>query len=193
MTPHDYALIAQEAYTASPDIGAADSASRAIFRYTPDGLCVAFPGTDNFASWMADLDVLTVSVPGAGEIHRGFWEAWGVIAPKIVPLVGDQPVTFVGHSLGAALAICAAVELTVSGHKGVSVYGFEPPRVSPATGVRTLLVGVPIYLTRNGHDVVPDVPLDWQHAADLTPIGKAIYPFPNVADHMLANIIAALS
>ena len=47
MTPLDAAAIAQEAYIAAPDIGKADSASRAIVRTTAEGLVVAFPGSDN--------------------------------------------------------------------------------------------------------------------------------------------------
>lgn len=54
MTPRDFALLAQEAYSAKPDIGKADSASRAIVRQTAGGL--------------------------VGQVHHGFWKAWGAIA-----------------------------------------------------------------------------------------------------------------
>lgn len=192
MTPRDFALIAQEAYTAVPDIGKADSASRAIVRQTAAGLVVAFPGTDNVWSWIADLDILTVNVPGAGHVHRGFWEAWEAMAAEVVAVIGGQPVTLVGHSLGAALAICAAVSLTLSGKPPAAVYGFEPPRVSAGAGVRTLLAKVPVTLTRNGLDVVPDLPPELDHAAALKEIGRASMPIPNVPDHMLDRVIPAL-
>ena len=81
MTPRDFALLAQEAYFAKPDIGKADSASRAIVRHTADGLVVAFPGTDNVACWLADLDIHQIPVEGAGNVHAGFWRAWQTIAP----------------------------------------------------------------------------------------------------------------
>lgn len=193
MTPRDFALLAQEAYSAVPDIGKADSASRAIVRTTTAGLCVAFPGTDNKDCWGADFSFEPVDVAGAGKIHSGFWSAWTAIAPSVLKVIGEQPVTLVGHSLGAALAVCAAVALTLSGKPPVAVYGFEPPRVSPDLSVRTLLAKVPVHLYRNGNDLVTDLPPDWQHAALLMPIGKPALPFPNIRDHMLARVIVALA
>lgn len=193
MTPHDFALLAREAYTAAPDIGVADSASRAIVRHTPAGLVVAFPGTDNVASWLADLDVLPIDVAGVGLVHRGFWGAWSAIAPAVVAAIGAQPVTLVGHSLGAALAICAAAVLTSAGRPPAAVYGFEPPRVAAGPRLALLLAGVPVRLFKNGNDVVPDVPPGWQHAALLTHIGAPALPFANIEDHAIERVIAALA
>lgn len=193
MTPRDYALLAQEAYSAAPDIGKADSASRAIVRTTADGLCVAFPGTDNLDCWGADFDVVPVTVPGIGAVHQGFWGAWQAIAPSVIAAIGDKPVTLVGHSLGASIAILAAASLTLAGKPPVAVFGYEPPRVSPDIGVRTLLAKVPVHLYKNGLDLVPDVPPGWQHAALLTHVGKPALPFPNVVDHAIARVIQALS
>lgn len=193
MTPRDYALLAQEAYTAVPDIGKADSASRAIVRTTDDGLCVAFPGSDNVQCWLTDFDVIPISVPGAGEVHKGFWNAWQAIASDVVDAIGDQPVTFVGHSLGAAIAICAAVSLALAGKPVISVYGFEPPRVSPGLGVRNALSSIALHLYRNGLDLVPDVPPNWQHAAILIHVGTPLLPFPNTLDHQIGRVILALS
>jgi triacylglycerol lipase len=193
MIAHDFALLAQEAYTAAPDIGKADSASRAIVRTTAGGLCVAFPGSNDLACWLADLDALTVSVPSAGEIHRGFWDAWQAIAPAVLAAIGDKPVTLVGHSLGGAIAICAAVSLTLAGKPPAAVYCFEPPRVNPGVEVAAVLRCVPVSLYKNGNDIVPDLPLEWQHAAPLIRIGKAAMPFANVEDHELARVIEALA
>ncbi|ACR28729.1 lipase family protein [Burkholderia glumae] len=193
MTPHDFALLAREAYTAAPDIGVADSASRAIVRHTAGGLVVAFPGTDNVASWLADLDVLPIDVAGVGLVHRGFWDAWSAIAPAVAEAIGAQPVTLVGHSLGAALAICAAAALTSAGRATAAVYGFEPPRVAAGPRLALLLAGVPVHLFKNGNDVVPDVPPGWHHVALLTHIGAPVLPFPNVEDHAIDRVIAALA
>lgn len=193
MTPHDYALLAQEAYSATPDIGKADSASRAIVRTTAAGLCVAFPGTDNADCWGADFDIEPIDVPGVGKFHGGFWQAWKAISVPVLAAIKGQPVTLVGHSLGSAIAIAAAVEMTISGNPPVAVFGFEPPRVSPDLGVRTLLAKVPVHLYKNGLDIVPDVPIGWHHAALLTHIGKPALPFPNVQDHAIARVIQALA
>lgn len=192
MQPRDYALLAQEAYTAAPDIGVADSASRAIVRNTADGLCIAFPGTDNADCWGADFDVVPVAIPGVGVVHRGFWQAWQAISAPVLAAIGDQPVTLSGHSLGAAIAILAAASLTVAGKTVAAVYAFEPPRVSPDLTVRTLLAKVPVHLYKNGNDLVTDVPPGWQHAGLLTHVGVPALPFPNIRDHMLGRVINAL-
>ncbi|SDR37846.1 Lipase (class 3) [Paraburkholderia fungorum] len=191
MTPRDFALLAQEAYAATPDIGVADSASRAIVRHTADGLCIAFPGTDNLDCWGADFDVAPITVPGIGVVHRGFWQSWQAIAAQVITTIGDQPVTLVGHSLGAAIAILAAASMTVAGNPPVAVYAFEPPRISPDLAVRTLLVKVPLHLYKNGNDLVTDVPPGWQHAGLLTHIGTPALPFSNIRDHAISRVINA--
>ncbi|HEX8894391.1 MAG TPA: lipase family protein [Terriglobales bacterium] len=193
MNAHDYALIAQEAYSAKPDIGDADSASRAIVRHTAAGLVIAFPGTDNIDCWGADFDLEPVDVPGAGKVHGGFWRAWEAIKVPVLAAINGSPVTLVGHSLGAAISICAAAEMTISGNPPAAVFGFEPPRVSPDISIRTLLAKVPVHLYRNGNDIVPDVPPGWNHAGLLTHIGKPALPWPNVRDHAIARVIEALA
>lgn len=193
MTPREFALLAQEAYTATPDIGKADSASRAIVRQTAAGLVVAFRGSDNEPSWETDFDIETVDVPGAGKFHAGFWNAWRLIATDVLAAIDGRPVTFVGHSLGAALCIAAALDTTISGNPPAAVYGFEPPRVSPDMSARVALRAVDVKLYRNGLDIVPTVPLDWRHAAPLIRIGKPALPIVNTIDHQLERVIEALA
>nr|WP_217709305.1 lipase family protein [Paraburkholderia atlantica] len=189
----DAAKIASEAYTAAPDIGVEESASRAIVRHTDAGLVIAFPGSDNGACWEADFDVLPVAVPGAGQVHSGFLNAWRAISVPVLAAVAGQPVTLIGHSLGAAIALMAAMDMTISGNPPAAVYAFETPRVSPDLTLRTLLADVPLHLFKNGLDIVPDVPFGWQHPGMLTHIGKPQLPFPNVLDHSIQRVIAALT
>jgi triacylglycerol lipase len=188
MTPRDYAALAQEAYTAPPDIGIADSASRAIVRTTADGLCVAFPGSNDLDCWLADLDAIPVSVPGMGDVHAGFWGAWSAIAPQVIAAIGDKPVTLVGHSLGASLSLIAAAALTLAGKPPVAVWAFEPARVSYDLTIRNLLAKVPLHLYRNGNDLVTNLPPGGVHPGLLTHIGPALLPFVNAQDHLLPNV-----
>jgi pimeloyl-ACP methyl ester carboxylesterase len=192
LTPRDFALLAQEAYSAKPDIGKADSASRAIVRQTAAGLVVAFPGTDNLDCVAADLDAHPIDVIGIGQVHHGFWKAWGAIAVDVLAAIDGRPVTLVGHSLGAAIAIMAAAAMVVGGNPPVAIYGFEPPRVSTNGSVAAVLAAVPLNLYKNGNDIVPDLPIDWQHAGPIRQVGRAAFPFPNVVDHAIARVIAAL-
>lgn len=191
MTPLDYALIAQEAYTAAPDIGVAASASRAIVRHTPAGLVVAFPGTNNLPCVETDLNIETINVPTAGGVHKGFWLAWQAISIDVLAAINGQPVTLVGHSLGAAIALMAALDMTISGNPPAAVYGFEPPRLSPGCGPRVVLARVPLWLYKNGGDPVPDLPWGWKHWAALEFIGTP--SLPNPQDHYIARVIASLT
>ncbi|MEM5400873.1 lipase family protein [Paraburkholderia unamae] len=192
MTPYDYGLLAQEAYTSKPDIGVEDSASRAIVRQTAAGLVVAFPGTNNIPCWVADLDGMTTFVSGAGELHKGFWDAWQAIAPAVKAAVAGRPVTFVGHSLGAAIAQMAALDFVIAGTPPRAVYGFEPPRICTTAAARAALSHVPVYLYHNGKDLVPEVPIGFQHGAYPEDIGTPCWPIPNISDHMMARVLKAL-
>lgn len=192
MTPRDFALLAQEAYSAPPDIGVADSASRAIVRQTADGLCITFRGTDDLASFAADFDIAPLDVPGVGTVYSGFWRAWEAMELDVLAAAAGQPVTLCGHSLGAALALCAAAAMVVGGNPPAAVYGFEPPRVGVDMGIRTVLASVELHLYVNGNDLVPDLPPGGQHAGLLTHIGKPAMLLPNIVDHQIARVIDAL-
>lgn len=193
MSPHDYALLAQEAYSAAPDIGKADSASRAIVRQTPGGLVVAFPGTDNAACLVSDFDIAPIEVPGIGRVYRGFWNAWDAISVPVLAAIAGRPVTLVGHSLGSSIALMAAAAMTAGGNPPVHVYGFEPPRVGVDLGVRTLLAKVPVFLFKNGNDLIVDLPPGGHHAALLKHGGVPLFPLPNLADHALTRVLLALA
>jgi triacylglycerol lipase len=188
MTPRDYAALAQAAYDDPPDIGKADSASRAIVRQTAGGLVVAFPGSNNIPSWIADLNALPKSVPGMGSVHAGFHDAWEAIAAQVVAAIADRPVTLVGHSLGGSISLLAAAALTLVGKPPVAVWAFEPARVSYDLTIRNLLAKVPLHLFRNGLDIVPNLPPGGVHPGLLTHIGPALLPIVNVQDHLLPRV-----
>jgi len=192
MTPRDFALLAQEAYTAAPDIGKADSASRAIVRQTAAGLVIAFRGSDNDACWAADFDAFPMDVDGVGKLHRGIWRAWEDMSDAVLAAIDGKPVTLVGHSLGGALALMCTIQMVVSGNAPAAVWGFEPPRISPGPEFGPLLAHVPITLYRNGNDIVPMLPEDWYLPVSLTSIGTPEVPFDNPFDHKLERVIAAL-
>jgi triacylglycerol lipase len=197
MNPVGYALLAQEAYSAEPDIGSAFSSSRAICRQVDDGFCVTFRGSDNDASWATNFDILTLDDTLVGKVHKGFWEAWQVIAEQVKQACADakSPIILCGHSLGAALAILAAADFARSGIPVKALYGFEPPCVSPQSNIREIISKTPYWLYRNGSDPVPDVPQFWSQSGDLIHLG---HPAPfldlkeDIEDHLLTSVIPAL-
>lgn len=193
MKPADYALLAARAYSEPPTYGLACSAARAVD--FGSGV-VGFPGTNNLACWLADLDAEVVDVPGMGRLHAGFWRAFQSILDPLMAKLDVQ--VCVGHSEGAALALLYAAQLCIAGKPPREVYAFEPPRVSACGTLAALFAarGVSLMLTQCGNDVVPDVPRllqPWQHAAPLHQIGRPALPFPNVEDHLMGRVLAALT
>lgn len=192
MNARDYAMLAQEAYSAPHDIGNGNGPSCAIVRDVADGRVIAFPGTDSVADLLADFDVKPDPVPFLGHVHGGFWNAYQAIQQEVTNAVAGNPVIFVGHSLGAALAIVAAASFVANGNPVKAVWGFAPPRVSPDASISSVLAGTHMNLYRNGNDAVPAVPPMWPQSGSLIQIGKASLPFINLKDHSLSRYIAAL-
>lgn len=187
MNPVDYAILAKRAYTDAPTVGEANSASR-MHTY---GLAHVFRGSDDAASWAHDFNVRTTDIPGLGKLHAGFWDALATILPACLAL--PAPKAIVGHSLGAAMAIIYAGVWALQGVI-VPVYAFEPPRICGDDVLSYLLKNkqVPFYATRNGRDVVTQVPTFLTLPGPLTEIGTPLHSFDNADDHDIDRVIAAL-
>lgn len=187
MNPVDFAILAKRAYTDAPTIGQADSASR-MHVY---GLAHVFRGSDDAASWRHDFSIATIDIPGLGKLHSGFWSALAAILPACLAL--PAPKAIVGHSLGAAMAIIYAAVLAQIGTI-VPVYAFEPPRLCGDTVMAQLLKDrqVPFFATRNGNDVVTQVPSGLTLPGPISQIGHASFPMANITDHSIDRVIDAL-
>lgn len=188
MKPVDYALLAKRAYTDAPTVGQPDSASR--MHVYGDVHC--FRGSDDLASFIADADCDVIAVEGLGKLHKGFYGALAAILPQCLAL--PRPSAVAGHSLGAAMAIIYAAVLAQLVHV-VPVYAFEPPRLC---GDDTLAhvyrdFAIPFFGTRNGLDIVTQVPPELSHARPLTPIGTASFSLDNLTDHGIGRVIEALA
>lgn len=192
MTPLDAARLANRSYSDTPTFGKADGSGRAVVY----DRAVAFPGTDNVATFLADLDAVAIRVNGLGSVHCGFNDAWKEVAGPVLAL---KSVNFViGHSLGGAIALLCAASLCLAGTPPKVVYAFEPPHVSQDDTIAKLLKakGVEVHIFRCGQDIVPLVPRllgAWQHPAPVTAIGKAKHAFPNIDDHLMTSVLAALA
>ena len=197
MTPKDWALMAQAAYTAKPDIGPEASAGRIVFNPSDFGLILAAPGTNNGACAEADAEAIPHDAGTIGWVHKGIWDAFDAVWPDVQHLT---VYALVGHSEGAAGVIYLAARLCLMGQAPKVVWAWEPPRTSIDDRLAHLLAsyGVELHIMHHGNDIVPDLPPDvlfltWRHAGPVTKFGKASEPFANIADHLLANIIPDLA
>jgi pimeloyl-ACP methyl ester carboxylesterase len=158
-----------------------------------DEIIVVFPGTHptEVLDWLRDFSALPIWVKGVGPLHSGFGggarAAWDKLAPT---LPTDRLVTFLGHSLGGALAACTA-----------AIHAYERPGVKfrlvtfgePRSGFlnpwfRSLLAkGQEVArFARNG-DIVPTVPTKppFTHGSPKTVVGTSTGDW--IADHSMAN------
>lgn len=188
MNPVDYALLAQRAYGDTPTVGVPGSAGR-MHVY---GDVHVFRGTDDVMSVIADANCVPVDVWGIGLLHSGFYNAMAAILPACLAL--PRPAAIAGHSLGAAMALIYAAVLAQLGTV-IPVYAFEPPRLCADSAMAALLKakGVPCYATRNGRDLVTQIPPVLTLPVPLLAIGQASLPFDNIADHSITRVIKALA
>lgn len=190
----EYAHLAEVSYGRRVyDIGEADGAARAIIQHDPDGPVLAIPGTDNIATWLADLDIATIHT-NLGTVHAGFRQAAMSIRDDVF---AAKPRILVGHSEGAAIALILAGWLAYEGQGVERVYAFEPPRITTDDTLADLYraTSVDARLYRHGEDIVPMVPRlieDWQHPADLIQFGKPALPVWNIEDHEIGRIVSVL-
>ena len=186
MNPVDYARLAAQSYHDAPTVGEVDSASR--MHVYGDVHC--FRGSDDVLAFLHDADCRPLMVVGFGKLHSGFWHALSAILPACLAL--PRPTAVTGHSLGAAMAILYGAVLARLGCV-VPVYAFEPPHICMDGTLAQFLAaaGVPIYATRNGNDVVTQIPLGLTLPCALTRIGHPLLPFDNTEDHDIARVVLA--
>ena len=177
----------------TPTFGAQDSACRAISKITADGLTIGFPGTNNAATVLADIEADVIEVEGLGLLHHGLWKAYSTQRAKLLAL---NPDVIYGHSAGAGWALIYAADLCLHGKFPQAVYAFEPPRISADATIEDLFLDstTELLLTKNGDDPVPEVPRllqAWQHPAPLTYIGQDSV-LEAVNCHLIENVISSL-
>lgn len=134
---------------------------------------LAFRGTDplNIVNWLDDLDFFKTPYPGCSgcEVHRGFYHSYQDVAAPARAAVRalrakypDAPLYVTGHSLGAAEAEFAALDMAEQGITPAMAYTFGCPRVGGSKWYLYYAKMVP-----NGHfrithfaDPVPHLPLE---------------------------------
>ena len=148
-----------------------------VFFTRDDGIIVSCRGTEptKFADIAADLKTIPIRHPRNGRVHQGFHEYTMLVYPEILDIVqksrtakqkkdGSYPNVFVvGHSLGGAMAVLVAENLTNDGIPVKELRTYGQPRVGNRK-FREHLEGCEIgaYIRYvNNNDIVPSVPPTW--------------------------------
>jgi len=145
-------------------------------------LYIIFRGTINTKEWMQDFNMDQTSVTNLKfkpenndkqvqyslspelanvKIHSGFMEIYNSFKDKIVKTIQKTKpsnIIIAGHSLGAAIATIAGVDLNSKGYKPVT-YAFASPRVGNETFKKIVSDNkIILYRIVNDSDIIPTLP-----------------------------------
>lgn len=178
---------------------------------------IVFVGSNDLADWLFNLRIFMDRSDVFGmSIHQGYHKLWTRMIPTFNHAFArvyqaGQPITFVGHSLGGALAMCAAVHLrTIRPAITADLVTFGSPRIFDNDGALDRRSFGRHYVYR--FDPVPRLPLwrPWHRYGDpveqvwlnrpltalseiVEPKGSSWHNLPGIGDHAIEKYEAALS
>jgi pimeloyl-ACP methyl ester carboxylesterase len=136
--------------------------------YGEDVLAVVFRGTHDTEDWFFNANVYPRQM-AEGNLHCGFACAYGTLRTQVleeIKKVSAKHIWITGHSLGGALALVCAYDLTVyQGYKIDGVITFGQPRIGKpdlAASLQERLGDRYVHFI-NEMDAVPQVPPDYSH------------------------------
>ncbi|NOZ51646.1 MAG: lipase family protein [Gammaproteobacteria bacterium] len=144
---------------------------------------VAIRGTSNIENALIDIDAQLVPHNTLGiKLHRGFAAAAGRISSELIKVLHkDYSIEFTGHSLGGAIAVILAMDLSRNGYNIGNVVTFGQPKVTNIFGARKFSK---LHISRivSDTDIVPLVPpvsfLDLANIDIYWHLGEEIVLFP---------------
>lgn len=152
-------------------IDAPTSDVQGFIGYLPSdsSIYVVFRGSSSIQNWIVDLDVLKTeytTFPECGcQVHAGFFKSEQYVINDIITEVKSLREKFpsyhvktTGHSLGAALAALAALDLIASGIPTTS-YTYGQPRVGDEKFASFVSSKLSIVRVTHNKDIVPHVPV----------------------------------
>ena len=152
-----YRIISTESHDVNGFIGIMENSIYVVFR-----------GSQSLSNFVDDFTIqLREEYCEGCFVHKGFFEATQDVLPGIVteisrlrlksPSLMDVVVT--GHSLGAAIATIAALELTKKGFE-VKLINYGSPRLANSKLAEFISNNIPIRMRVTNHrDLVPHLPL----------------------------------
>ena len=170
-----------------------------------DRIILSIAGTDplKIKEWIDDLNFVKTAYPLCStygeepcEVHEGFLAAYELakveVRETIASYMSVHPtasVTVTGHSLGAALALLAALDLTLTqGVEITNMYTFGQPRVGDDVFAKFAMATIEEYRVTHHHDPVPHLPTqnmfhsDWAH-----PSTEVYYGRDSTGDHTICD------
>lgn len=150
-----------------------------------DTFVIAFRGSEEtgIADWITDLKFVKQVYPFEGgnkksKVHYGFIQAYKSVRDAVLNAARNTPhknIVCTGHSLGAALATLAALDirLNVPG-KNVRCFTFGSPKVGNKAFVESYNSRVPeTFRFVNRSDLIPSLPPGaFQHVGRLFHLGE---------------------
>lgn len=136
-----------------------------LYSQTTATVLVTYRGTQTSWEWVSDLEASPVPNPGGpGDVHAGFELVYELCARSVFGLItqcglGVGHVLITGHSLGAAVAVLAALDLANKYRRPVRCYTWEGPRVGTYAFQTAFDAAIPdCWRIVNAGDIVPKLP-----------------------------------
>jgi len=138
---------------------------------TQNAIIVAFRGTvsTSIIDWINNLEFTKTSpwskYPDAG-VHHGFYDAWKELESDVMSAIDNirakhstTTVQITGHSLGASMAVLAAMDIKINYGLDTSVVDFGRPRAGDKDFSTALVSeGISSFRVTHHDDVVPHAP-----------------------------------
>jgi triacylglycerol lipase len=211
---YTYALLASLSYDKSDDIrigcehlgytkfdffGCEHPAPAGFIAENDTDTVVCFRGTDNIRDIIFDLAIEPTCLTNMGHVHAGFFHDLNEFWPLLKSILSEKnkPLTFIGHSLGGALATLAVADCLLNTIPVTYLCTFGSPKVGDAVFADRFDA---LFHTHNrywnGMDIVPAFPpsfLGWKHVGQLIHIGSKKIVLPSIDAHHIINYIAELN
>ena len=137
-----------------------------------DVTVIVFRGTDTPSDWIVNLKAFSLNT-AHGAIHRGFYNAYQTLKPQVIKSLNEsrpQHLWITGHSLGGALALVCAYDLTENERLSIDgIITFGQPLVAKqplANHLDGILRGR-YAIVVNGSDGVPRLPPTYSRCGSL--------------------------
>jgi len=160
-----------------------------------NGCVLAIRGSSNTANFLKDFELgrTRLDVCEGCSAHYGFLTFWREIEKDIQDTLarlgcvpGGDPLFVTGHSLGAAVATIAAVELVAMGFDVRAAYLFESPRVGNGAFAEffdSYFQGKDVWRITHGRDPIPSGPYGFGYAHT----GQEVYFDSNDNHHVCSS------